>query len=307
MNGQPTRRTRILAVALVAATVGVLVACSSSSTSEDARDIPEPVADERVVALGEEFLLADLLALGVRPVASTATQADAGFQGIDATTTTGIAALSSTEPNLELLASLAPDRIVATQFVVDEVGRDTLEGTGAALVVLPNGLDAEAQVLALGDAFDRRAEAEQLAARLDAARHGSRARVPQNCEVSMATIYPGPSPAAWVGGPSAAVAVVGELGCTLVPGAGTGGSEATGRVRLSHEQLGQLSAPRMVLLQSSAVPGETDALTTIEADPLWHQLPAVRAGAVAKLDRLAYPGLTGRVRLYDDLSRFFAG
>lgn len=298
-----TRRPIVTVVVVVA--LGLLAACSSTTTGGEADSSATPPA-ERVVALGEEFVLADLLALGIRPVASTATVADAGFQGIDPADTAGIEALPATEPNLERLAALAADRIVATQFVVDEVGRDALTGTGADLVVLPDGGSAEAQVLALGDAFDRRPQAEQLVEQLLDARETARDATVDGCTVSMATIYPGPSVAAWVGGSTAFVSVVDDVGCTLVPGAGTAGADANGRVYLSFEQLGQLAAPRLVLLQNEAVEGEAEARTAIEADPLWQQLPAVQTGAVEQVDRLGYPGIEGRIRLYQQMAGFLS-
>ena len=39
----------------------------------------------------------------------------------------------------------------------------------------------------------------------------------------------------------------------------------------------------------------------LAADPLWKQLPAVRAGNVTELDRLG-TGVEGKIRLYADLA-----
>jgi hypothetical protein len=81
-------------------------------------DTSDPVSSDvdaaelgRVVSLAEEYVLADLLALGIEPVAS------------------------------EYLASLRPDTIVTLQFFVDQVGPEVLEGI-ADVVVVPDGLAA---------------------------------------------------------------------------------------------------------------------------------------------------------------------
>lgn len=69
---------------------------------------------------------------------------------------------------------------------------------------------------------------------------------------------------------------------------------------LSFEQLGRLSAPQMILLNT--VEGEDASLAEVEADPLWRQLPAVQADRVTELDRLGYPGIAGLTRLYRELA-----
>jgi ABC-type Fe3+-hydroxamate transport system substrate-binding protein len=150
-----------------------------------ADDATGSAASGRLLALGEEPVLADMLALGIRPIASTANVVvDGGFVGLDGVDVEGIEPLLSTEPNIEHLASLRPEVVVASEFVVDYLGREVLEGLGS-LVVVPD--DPEARVLALGDAFDRRAEAEALVAELDDAiasaelRSGRSRRRPAPC------------------------------------------------------------------------------------------------------------------------------
>jgi iron complex transport system substrate-binding protein len=263
----------------------------------------------RVVALGEEFLLADLLALGVTPVASTATVVDSGFQGLDQFDTDEITPISATEPNLERLASFRPDTIVTSEFVAGELGLSTLEQLADQVVVAPDGGGADS-VAAIAEQLGLEAEADELLAELDAAREAA-AGATTNCTVSLATIYAGPTPAVWIGGPNNVALALEDIGCTLQPGgddlAPDPSSRTAGRVYLSLEQLGLLDAPQMILLQTDTVDGERSAIDDLASDPLWQQLPAVEADAVEELDRLGYPGVAGQIRLYEDLIELVGG
>ncbi|HEX7131334.1 MAG TPA: hypothetical protein VF228_02090, partial [Iamia sp.] len=115
MQDQMGRRTFLVGVGAVA----VLAACSGDSKAED-EDEPggtttaasggsedtEAEPPRRVLLLGEEYLLADTLALGIVPVASTATVADVGFIGVDDYDTSDIQVLENTDQDLESLVAL---------------------------------------------------------------------------------------------------------------------------------------------------------------------------------------------------------
>jgi iron complex transport system substrate-binding protein len=287
------------------ATSASVVVTDPAPAPEEVAATTEPTAtdDEVVVSLGEEFLLADLLALGVVPVASTATVPTAGFQGLGQFETEGIEALPSTDVNLERLAALQPDVIVTTEFLAGQVGEALLADLGE-LVVIDDDATADEQLQVLAERFDATDAADLLLAELDAARADladAIAARPQACEVSLATVYPGPSPAAWTTGATEIPAAVLEAGCTLRPGADVGEADRNGRLFLSLEQLGLLDAPRLVLLQSDAVEGETDAVAALADNPLWATVPAVTAAEVVTLDRLGYPGVVGQIALQRDL------
>lgn len=296
--------SRILS-AVVCTVVLVLVgtACGGGDGSATSTTAAAPAADGdlgRVVALGEEFLLADLLALGIVPVASTATVAEVGFQGLDDFDTDGIEVLANTEQSIEHLAGLRPDTVIAEQWVVDEVGEETLARLGD-LITVPAG-SGPLTLEELADAVGRAPQAAALLDDLEAARTAAAGRASDDCEVSLGTIYVGPAPAAWIGAPNNVATALEEMGCTLVPSADDHRPDQAGRVYLSMEQLDLLSAPLLILQQTPTVAGEDAALADIEADPLWQQLPAVRADDVVVIDRLGYPGVAGLIRLYDELA-----
>lgn len=320
-----TTRTRLAALTMLGAlTVGAVTACgdddgdvadSPSTTETDSADTTtttttettttaaaEPATDHgRVVALAEEFLLADLLSLGITPVASSATVVEAGFQGVDPAAVEGIEVLSMTDLNLEQVAALEPDTIVTLQFWVDRVGENFFAGLGN-LVIVPDNLTGEAQLTELGRLLDREAEAAALRAELEAARVAADEAIADDCVVSLATIYAGPNVAAYVSAEWPLPTAVVEAGCTLEPGTDEADPDANGRAWLSLEQLGLLDAPRMVLFQTSAVEGEDAAVASIQEQPLWQTLPSVTSDDVVVFDRLGYPGAEGQIRFLDELA-----
>jgi iron complex transport system substrate-binding protein len=259
----------------------------------------------RVVALAEEFVLADLLALGVTPIASTATVDAAGFQGLDEFDISGIEVLPQTTLSLEYLASLQPDTIVTLQFWVDQVGADVLEGI-AEVVVVPDGLSGADQIETLGELLGRPERAGEIVAELDAAAAEAAEAVAEGCTVSLASVYPGPAVAAFVDGPSQIPTAFQTVGCEILPGPDDATPDANGRAWLSEEQYGLLDQDVLVLMQSESVEGEADALAQVESSPLWATLPAVQAGDVVVIDRLGYPGATGLARLYAELPSIVA-
>ena len=286
---------------------------TTSDTTEPATvggtaDILDPEAPElgRVVALAEEFLLADLLALGIEPVASSATVDAAGFQGVDQYDTSNIEVLPMTTLSLEYLATLEPDTIITLQFWVDQIGQDVLDGLGEVIVV-PDGLYGPERLTAMGDLLERPEHAAAMVAEYDAAMSSAQAEVPDDCVLSLATVYSGPSVAAFVAGPWEIPSTILEVGCELSPDASDAAPDQNGRAFLSLEQLGLLDSERLVLMQSDAVEGETEALEEIEANPVWQSLPAVQSDNVVVIDRLGYPGTPGQIRLLEEISTVLAG
>jgi ABC-type Fe3+-hydroxamate transport system substrate-binding protein len=154
----------------------------------------------------------------------------------------------------------------------------------------------------LGATFDRRSEAEAALADLDEAIAAGAATLNAGGRaVSVATVYPGSTVAAWVDGPIDVPATLLALRFTLRPGATDVEGEEGGRLYLSNEQLDVLDADTLIALQSDLVAGEPEALEAMADDPLWSGLPAVASGKVVTIDRLGYPGIAGRRRLVDDL------
>ncbi|MEL6984114.1 MAG: hypothetical protein AAFO29_16940 [Actinomycetota bacterium] len=257
------------------------------------------------MVLGQEALLADVISLGLRPVASGANLPDEGFVGMSDLDTAGIEVLNLLAISLEEVATYEADTVVTTAQWADLAGGDELvEELARRVVIVPDGLDPGERLSLLGRGLGAGDAAAELFVDLEAAEAEARAVVDaldEPCRLSMAAIYPGPSPAAFVepiwDQPATAVAI----GCTLVPGADQADADANGRAFLSLEQLSLLDAPTLVLLQSDTVEGELASLDELTGNPIWQQLPAVASGDVVQFDRLGYAGIAGRIRFVEDL------
>jgi iron complex transport system substrate-binding protein len=259
-------------------------------------------APKRVVALGEEALLADLLDLSVPVVASTANIADEGFIGIDADTK-GIEVLESSTDEIEHVATLEPDLVVTTDFFAELIGADRLEALGDVAIIDTTG-DWRADYLETAKAVGATKQAKKKLRAYE--RTFERARdtlAADGRSVSLAAVYPGDAVAIWTGPGTLFSDTLLDLGFDLVPSDAGAEPDTLGRVYVSAERLDLLEGDDLVLLHSPQVEGETESLRGIRASELWQQIPAVKADRVVEVDRLAYNGLPGRralVELYAD-------
>lgn len=262
-----------------------------------------PLDPQRVLALGEEGLLADLLDAGVRPLASSV-NLPAHVPLLSADEINGIVLFASAgEISLEALSAYQPDLIIGTSFFIEQIGYARLAEIAPTLAL--GGITPTEQYLealtVLGRAEEAQREVEAFRAEVQAAAAQINASEQQ---VSLVTVYPGASVALWVDGPTPIPQMLRELGVRLRPDPTTEGlSIRNGRAFISLEQLPLADSATLVLLQSSAVEGEDSALADVQANPLWQQLSAVQTGRVITLDRLGYPGLRGQRALLADLVR----
>lgn len=259
---------------------------------------------ESVVALGEDALLVDLLDLGVKPVASNANIPMPNQIALaQPNELVGVTLYpSAAELSLEALAALQPDLIVGTRFFVEGAGYGCL--TAIAPTVALDGVDALESYLEVARIFGRELEARQRVNAFITRRQRKAARIgAQGRVVSVATVYPGPSVAAWVGGPSPIPRTLLDMGFGLSPDAASAASFGVknGRAFISSERLDMFAADTLFLLQSASIEGELAALDDIKTGPLWATLPAVRANRVVMLDRIGYPGFRAAQRLLDDI------
>lgn len=289
------------------ATTAVAIVATSTTTRTIRHIFGEtvaPVAPQRVLALGEDALLVNLLDLGVKPVASNANIPEQ----VPLTRPDELAGVelfpSAAEFSIEKLAAFKPDLIIGTRFFIENVGYNNLSKI-APTVALGGGGELEAFV-ELARVFGKEAEAQaQVDAfkqqmRREAERIGAKGQV-----ISVATIYPGPNVAAWVGGPSPIPQLLLDLGFTFSPDAQTAEPFGirSGRAFISPERLDLFAAQTMLLLQTPAVEGEMEAVEKMKASALWAKLPAVQAGRVFVFDRIGYPGFRGMQQLLTDIAK----
>lgn len=263
-----------------------------------------PLNPQRILALGEEGLLADLIDAGARPVAASVNVPE-NVPLLAAAELNGITLFPSAgEISLEALSAYQPDLIVGTSFFIEQIGYQRL--TRIAPTVALGGATPLEQyvetltVLGRGEQAQREAEAFRAEVQAVAERAGAKDRL-----VSLVTVYPGPSVALWFDGPSPIPLLLREMGVQLRPDptATEGLSIRNGRAFISLEQLPMVDGETIFLLTSSGVEGEDNAIADVQANPLWQQLPAVQSERVVTLDRIGYPGLRGQQALLADLLR----
>lgn len=261
-----------------------------------------PASPRRVLALGEDGLLVDLIEIGIKPVASIVNLPDR-VPLLTSEELAGVRLFRSTaETSLEEFLALRPDLIIGTRYFIEQAGYEALSRVAPTVAVEGDDpLDLYVQTLAVFGKDDiARADVDRFTARVQAERQrlGAEGR-----RVSVATIYPGPSVAAWVDGPSATPRLLQALGVRLSPDASevSGLEVRSGRVFLSLERLNLFTGEALILLQSVAVEGEDEAVDALKANPLWASLRAVWGHQVVTLDRLGYPGFRGYRALLDAL------
>lgn len=259
-----------------------------------------PAQPQRVIALGEEGLLADLLDIGVQPVVSIVNVTDdVALINDDELANTDLLP-SSANTSVETLLGYNPDLIIATVFFADQIGYDRLSDIAPTVTV--GGQDALEQYIETLTLFGLREQGEADVAAFEE-RISAESQTLNATELSVAAVYPGPNVALFFDGPQAAPLLLNKLGVTMLPV----GDERddlrvrNGRAFVSDERLDLISGERLILLQSASVDGELEAIDEIADDPLWQQLPAVQSGNIVTLDRIGYPGFRGQQALLDDL------
>lgn len=313
---------RLCAALLVAAGIGTIapatIARPIAASTRPASVAPPTTGDgsagelidlepfeQRVVLFGAEELLADALALGVEPIASSSTVGGDAFHGLPGYDTTDVEVLAHPEINLEYLASLRPDIVVVIEPIVDYYGTEPFT-TIAELVVVPHDVTPEEQVVLLGAAFGREERAAELLAELDAAVVAADRSAGSDCTASVAVVYAGPEIAVFVGGSWPVPWAVQATGCRLVPGPDQVDADDIGRATISTENLELLAAPTLLMLQIPGIADEQAAYEQVTANELWQRLPAVAGDNVHVVDRIGYRGIEGRIRLLDEVVAIFA-
>jgi iron complex transport system substrate-binding protein len=281
---------------------------SVQETTTDARVIRHalgetriPLLPRRIVALGEEGLLADLLDAGMRPIAASVNVPEA-VPLISATELAGIELFPSAAPiSLERVAALQPNLIIGGRFFLEEAGYAEL--SRIAPTVALGASDPRQSYVETLTVFGlaERADADRAALEQAVATSAEQLRAEQR-SVSLATIYPGAMLAVWVDGPTSVPLLMRELGLDIRPAAADLRGVRNGRAFLSNEQIALLDGELLILLQSASVEGEAAAIAAFQAQPIWNQIPAVQNGFVYTLDRLGYPGMRGQRALLADLA-----
>jgi iron complex transport system substrate-binding protein len=307
----------VLGILGVGRTLGRATPAASPVATGDTREIVHsrgttviPAHPQRVVALGEEWLLADLLSLGITPVASSGNYAS-GYVGIDLSYQPEIPVFTTSELDIETLVGLQPDLIL-----VNNIYFDLMEGLFenlsriAPTVAVSDIAVWQENYRTLAAMFGQEASAnaeitaleEEIAAA--AAELGLAGKT-----VSVATVYPGGDGfALWLTDQLPMVDLLINLGLTVLPDATEFETDANGRAWMSLEQVSEVQGDTLVMLQtfSAETDGEDDSFDEVTATELWQTIPAVQNDRVFMVERVGFPGeITGRRALLAEYRGIF--
>lgn len=303
----------------VAANAGALVAQTPAATpSGETREFTDsrgnvlqiPIAPQRVLALGEELLLADLLELGVKPASSSGNYPEK-YVGIDPALTEGLTPFSMWEMDIEDIILVEPDLVLLPEnyYPFAPEAFDTIAQL-APLVTLPTTTDWRSDFRFIASVFQLDELAEEKIAELDADFEATKTDLAvEGQTVSFASIYPGATDVTlWLTDQAQTVNVAVALGLEIVPDAADYQVDQIGRVWISFERSNEITGDTLIMLQSTGglAPEEETSYAEYTASEAWQTLPAVQNDRVFVIERVGHPGLVpGRRSLLAEYRRIF--
>jgi len=317
-------RRELLKGAGVLTLAGFLAACGggpdagarSAGATRTVRDafgeVQVPADPQRVVVLDRRQTMPHLVSLGVVPLAAGSRETFTGraFPEVLGPAVADVEPLDPTEPDPERVAALAPDLLIGVDLEIEDTYQ--VWRRIAPTVAVPQEVFVpEADLRFVAEVVGRADRAQRVIADFDARLEQAETEVGEVGTVTLLSIF-ADELRFW----SSTATTVGRwlhrLGGTMVPQAeqvagdrsGIGGDLYTA---VSLEQLGEASGDTLILLQNPGGEEDRRAREQAQANPLWAQLPAVRAGRVLVLDvqlalgNTGYPGLHAAL---DDLLPF---
>lgn len=302
---------------LLTLTVLLLVACGRAPAAEPIVVVSEtattrtiehtfgtteiPKEPQRVVLLGEEGLLANLLDVGIQPLMSLANVpdylpliSDEEQANLDIYSSTG-------NVSIETILLYDPDLIIGSPLFIERAGYGRLSDIAPTVAVGGTSTESYIDTAAL---FGLRDQAEADVAAFEALIVSESERIQADqVTVSVAAVYSGVNVAIFIDGPNPQPEMLKKMGVRILP-EGEDQEAArfrNGRAFIDEERLDLIAGEKLIMLQTDSVDGEMDAVAEMTRDPLWQQLTAVKNGQVATLDRLGYPGFRGQQQLLADL------
>jgi len=323
-------RRAFMAALAVAASAGFLVACGSgSSAGEGARTITDgrgravevPAAPRRVVALSEPTL-DGMLALGLRPIATTGGRGQAGTAAYLGTRADGIPSVGALgRPSIERVAELRPDLILVDgTSIQDGAVIDKLQRIAPTVYVSRTGEDWRRAFDTLANVLGERQRGDEVLARYDDRVAAIRERLGANAHATVSIVRWG-----GIGLPAvlmreiAASRILHDLGLRRPPFQDRKGPGHS--VPVSLENLDAIDADWMFLgaLGTGATGGVSevpahvaaarDALRLARQTPGFSELRSVRAGHVVAVDGSAWTSAGGVLAagvVLDDVERTLA-
>lgn len=269
-----------------------------------------PANPQRILSLGEELLLADLLELGVKPVMASGNYPEK-YVGIDPTLTEGLTPFSLWEMDIEELILAEPDPILLPEnyypFAPDVF--DTIAEL-APLVMLPTTTDWQEDFRFIASVFGLEDLAEGKIAEIDDDIATTKASLEvEGQTVTFASIYPGATDVTlWLTDQAQILNVAAELGLEIVPDAADYQTDQIGRVWISFERSNEINGETLIMLQTTGgvAPEEEASYEEYTTSQVWSTLPAVQNERVYVIERVGHPGMVpGRRSVLAEYRRIF--
>lgn len=269
-----------------------------------------PTNPQRVLALGEELLLADLLELGVKPAASSGNYPEK-YVGIDPALTEGLTPFSMWEMDVEDLILVEPDLVLLPEnyYPFAPEAFDTIAQL-APMVTLPTTTDWRSDFRFIASVFQLDDLAKEKIAGLDGDFEATKSELAIDGQtVSFASIYPGATDVTlWLTDQAQILNVAVALGLEVVPDAADYQVDQIGRVWISFERANEITGETLIMLQTTGglAPEEETSYTAFTQSEAWQTLPAVQNDRVYEIERVGHPGLVpGRRSLLAEYRRIF--
>lgn len=278
-----------------AGSVGTTAEVPPTSTAEPATTSEAPTVDTTRVVSTDMTTTDVLLALGVTPVGSVVYQAVAGNDGAYpsylADGTGDVTSLGVQTPNLEIVATLAPDHIVGFGRTIEDL-RPQLEAIAPVLAVDSTTNDWRAWTTDIAAELGIPDAADGVLARYEARIAELRPSVEGR---SIAIVRPRADGVLVYGPNSLAGRIMTDLGMTVVAPPIEDGKTS---VSISLEEIGSIVADELVVFTFNW----DGPIQELLAQPLWASLAPIAEGRAVVVEGSAWnvPGPLGVLRVIDE-------
>lgn len=314
-------RRRLITTALATASsvsIGRTALAQTPESGAETREIDDvrgtqviPANPKAVVSLGEEFLLADLLELGIKPIAAAGNFVEE-YVGIDPALTEGLEPFTLWELDVESVSNFETDLILVPEvYYTSQSSSYDLLSQLAPLVVIPTNPEWQSNFAFLASVFGMEDIAAEKIAEIESLTEEARAELGLDGQTATyATIYPGASEITlWLTEQLPIVEMGITLGLTVVPDFSEFETDQIGRARVSLEQLHLMQGETLFMLQTTGgiSPDEDASYQELVNSTAFQGLPAVQTDSVQILERVGFPGdIPGRRNLLARYREIFA-
>lgn len=243
---------------------------------------PRATPAERIISLGGDDMLANLISVGIQPTAALIDQGSITLHETRAERS-GMQILDAGKPlDLQQIQALRPSLIIGTDEFVNRELEQQLQRIAPTVLVSSDPIQEYVETLNLLGMRDR--VQDDLNMLHTTIAHTS-AQWPSGKSVSVAHLHRDAAGTFTITEADHAKALLSELGFELRPA-----------VLPSSSPLAALDGERLILFYDGAEQ-YTPALTWLQSQPEWRSLPAVRTGHISLLNRCDYPGFQGQRQL----------